>query len=342
MVTINQLKEHYYNNLVSYRKLTSFHYKSASKRGGYVIGLAEASEITDNGFWNNENLFAQFDVKNQKSSGSQLFDGIIDVVKDTEVEKLIYKASEESTGKLVFYVPEGNNQIMADLIFFNKSKNRNMDEALIALDDIPAKFSQKTYSASSGNKSFEDVITFGIGDFSFFKERVLGKKCAIYFNSERDEDDEAKDFLGLIFEIKLPLVDVASVDYLVNGDQWEANYREKLIPAIERGLELSNEQTKLGGVEKTIIKAKKKAKTISWVTAVVLFFISTNIWGDNLEGGSTFLLLLGIIAIGMSGKYIGKKMNEKNEKELKDKQTSLSASKSKLESQIRDYYLIKE
>lgn len=341
MLTVNQLKQHYLKDLFSYRQLDSFLYKKTKTARGYVIGVVNSFKITDQGFWNNDNLLNQFEIKNTSSSGSRFFDSIIDDVMDNETKKQIEKAAEESSGKLVFYAKEDDNSIYADLIFFNQSKNRNLDEALIALDGIPAKFRLKTYSAHSGNHSFEDVISFEIGSFSFFKESVLGKECEIYFNHKPDENDETKDFLGLKFKIKLPLVDVAAVDYLVNGDQWDANFRENLIPAIEKGLDLSNEQTQLDGVENSILKSKKRAKIISWVTAVLLFFIAANIWEDILEGGIAFLFLLGIIAIGMSGKYIGRILNKNKEKKLRDKLSSLSVRKSELESQIKKYYLIK-
>lgn len=339
MITVSQLKKHYLKDLFSFRELDRLNYKGLKKSEGYVIGEVNASEIVDSGFWNNDNLINQFEFKNQASSGSRFFDSIMADVMDNETKKQIQKAADESICKLVLYSKEEDKSINADLIFYNKSKNRNMDKALILLDGTPAKLRLKTYSAHFGKTAYEDVITIQVGDFAFFKESVLGKEFTFYFNTDKDEDGEAKDFLGLKFEIKLPLVDVAAVEYIMEGDNWDANYKKNLIPAIEKGLELSNEQTQLDSFGQAIKTVKKRAKTISWVTAVVLFFIIVNIWGEDIEGGLAFLFLLATIAIGMSGKYIGNKLNETKEREYKNKLSDISNRRNNLEDLVKEVYL---
>lgn len=339
MITVSQLKKHYLKDLFSFRELDRLNYKGLKISKGYVIGEVNASEIVDSGFWNNDNLINQFEFKNQASSGSRFFDSIMADVMDNETKKQIQKAADESICKLVLYSKEEDKSINADLIFYNKSKNRNMDKAFILLDGTPAKLRLTTYSAHFGKTAYEDVITFQVGDFAFFKESVLGKEFTFYFNTDKDEDGEAKDFLGLKFEIKLPLVDVAAVEYIMEGDNWDANYKKNLIPAIEKGLELSNEQTQLDSFGQAIKTVKKRAKTISWVTAVVLFFIIANIWGEDIEGGLAFLFLLATIAIGMSGKYIGNKLNETKEREYKNKLSDISNRRNNLEDQVKEVYL---
>ena len=125
----------------------------------------------------------------------------------------------------------------------------------------------------------------------------------------------------------------------MEGDNWDANYKKNLIPAIEKGLELSNEQTQLDSFGQAIKTVKKRAKTISWVTAVVLFFIIVNIWGEDIEGGLAFLFLLATIAIGMSGKYIGNKLNETKEREYKNKLSDISNRRNNLEDLVKEVYL---
>ena len=339
MITLDQLKQHYYKDLFSFRQLESFQYKGSKLKHGYVLGFVDAFEIVDSGFWNNDNLVNQFEVKNQKSSGSRFFDGVIEGVMDNETRKQIEKASEESSGRLVFYVKEEDNDICADLIFFNKSKNRVLDKTLLSVDDLPAEFDLKTFSAHSGPKSYEDVITIPIGGFEFFRKSMLGKKCIFYFNTEKDEDDEAKDFLAIKFDVKLPLVDVAAVDCIANGDSWGQSYKDGLWPAFEKEVNLDQEQSELDGMAATVKASKKKAKWISWISAVVLLIIITNVVPD-VEGGWAFLLLIAFVLVGMSGKYIGNKMNADKEEELKRRYSVLTDNRNDLDNNVKGLYVI--
>ena len=338
MEKISQVKNHYCKDILSFRQLSPYLYKIHKSKPGYVIGVVNASEIVDNGFWNNDGLSQQFDVKIQQSSGSRFFDGVVDIVKDTSVEKQIEEASEESTGKLVIYVPEGDDRIVADMIFHNKSKNRNLDDASIKLGGSLVKMSLKTRSANSGPKSFEDVITFDVGDFSFFKESVIGNELTLYFNVEEDEDGEARDYLSIRFNINVPLVDVLSVDYIVNGNKWEESKTGRFLPAIETGMKLSDEQSRLDGLEIKIKKGKKKAKWISWIAVFVVLNIGLGIYPD-MEGLAAFLILGVFIGIGMSWKIIAKKLNADKERELRENDPILINRKKELDNQLRNSYM---
>ena len=339
MLTINQLKQHYYKDLFSFRQLESFQYTGSKLKHGYVLGVVDAIDIVDSGFWNNDNLVNQFEVKNQKSSGSRLFDGVIEGVMDNETRKQIQKASEESTGKLVFYAKEDDSNVYADLIFYNKSKNRILNKTLLSVDNVPAEFDLLTFSAHSGPKSFEDVITIPIGDFKFFKESILGMKCVFYFNTEKDEYDETKDFLSIKFDVNLPLVDVAAVDCIVNGDKWDQSYKDGLWPSFDKEVDLDRKQVELDGMTAAIKASKKKTKRISWISAVVLFFIIVNVFPE-MEGGMAFLTLIAVILVGMSGKYIGNKMNADKEEELKRQYSVLSDKRKDLENNVKELYSV--
>ncbi len=338
MVTTSQLKDKYLKDLYSYRQLHNYHY--GKRHYGYVIGVVNASEIVDQGFWNNENLIQQFDVE-RKSSGSKFFDTITDVAVDNNVNKMIQKASEESVGTVIFYVPEDGDSIMADMIFHNKSKNRNLDKLSMSVGGNFLKMELKTVSLHQGKQSYEDAITFGVGDFSFFKESVIGKKMELFFNLEEEknlEPGEPSDFLSLKFDLSIPLVDVASVEYIINGDKWSDNDKNNILPAIEKGLELSSEQARQDGKSAEIALFKKRAKWISWTVAIVLLIILVNCFPD-MEGGFAFLLLVATVAIGMSGKFIGNKVNEEKEKTLSEERATLSERKQELESRLQEVYL---
>lgn len=339
MLTINQLKQHFYKDLFSFRQLESYLYKGSRLNNGYVLGVVEAFEIVDSGFWNNDNLINQYDVKSQKSTGSKFFDGVMELATDNETRKLIEKASEESTGKLVFYTKEEDNNVYADLIFFNKSQNRVLDKVLLSIDDVPSEFDLKTFSAHLGSKSFEDVITVPIGDFDYFKKSIFGKRCVFYFNIEKDEDDEAKDFLSIKFDVNLPLVDVAAVDCIANGDKWDQSYKDGLWPAFEKEVNLDQQQSELDGMAVMIKASKKKAKWISWISAVVLLIIITNVFPE-MEGGWVFLMLVGFILVGMSGKYIGNKINADKDQELKRQFSLLMDNRKELENNVKGLYAL--
>lgn len=339
MITLDQLKQHYLKDLFSFRQMESFLYNGTKLKKGLVFGVLEARDIVDSGFWNNDNLVNQFDANPKKSTGSKFLDVVTEVAMDSETQKQIEKASEESTGKLVFYVQEEDYKIYADLIFFNKSKNRILDRAELLLNGLPATFDLKTFSAHSGSKSFEDVITVPIGDFEFFKESVLGKKCAFYFNSEKDEYGEAKDFLSMEFDVNLPLVDVAAVDCLVNGDKWDQSYKDGLWPSFDKEVDMDRKQEELDGMTASIKASKKKAKRISWISAVVLLFIIANVFPE-MEGGAAFLSLIAVISVGMSGKYIGNKMNADKEEDLKRQYSVLSDKRKDIETTVKGLYSI--
>ena len=336
-----QIKRHYLRDLFSFRQLDYYSYKGKGKRPykGYIIGVVSASEIVDNGFWNNENLLQQFDQKVKQSTGSRFADALVETANESYVEKQIQKASEESTGKMVLYVPDNSDQIMADLIFHNKSKNRNLDEPTIVLGSSLGTLQCNTSSAKFGSKSFEDVITFSVGDFSYFKETILNKPLVLYFNHEEDDEGEAKDFLSLHFNVNIPVLDIAAVDYIVNGAKWSAEKTGSILPLIEHGVDLYSKQSQLAGQSAEINKTNKKAKWISWITAIVLFSILYSTYQYDISDGGTALLLAVCVLLGMSGKYIGKRINAQKQEAVDKTNDDLSRRSRDIESQIEKVYL---
>jgi len=59
-----------------------------------------------------------------------------------------------------------------------------------------------------------------------------------------------------------------------------------------------------------------------------------------MEGGMAFLTLIAVIIVGMSGKYIGNKMNADKEEELKRQYSVLSDKRKDLENNVKELYSV--
>ena len=125
----------------------------------------------------------------------------------------------------------------------------------------------------------------------------------------------------------------------MNGAKWSAEKTGSILPLIEHGVDLYSKQSQLAGQSAEINKTNKKAKWISWITAIVLFSILYSTYQYDISDGGTALLLAVCVLLGMSGKYIGKRINAQKQEAVDKTNDDLSRRSRDIESQIEKVYL---
>ena len=322
MIQLDQLKEQYRKDLYSFRKLERYKFKGEKgARSGYVIAIIPAKEVVDEGFWNNDRLVEQFSYQNVKSTGYRAVDVVRDVALESEAEKKVQKASEESEAKLIFYAEEKKDLVYADLVFHNQSKNRDLSKMALLLGDEEGVTmeNQKTYQASSGKTSFEDVAYLTFGSFSEFREHFMGKEITLMFSWEKDENDEAKDFISLTFNLKVFLADYYAVNFIVEGSSWGLEKTEELAPFLGEKLTLNKRRMEIGSslnqVNHNASKAKKGGCLVS-IFIFIAYFSAFEITSGNLSDGLMALFVIGMIIPSVIGAVIAKKKAQKGKEGL--------------------------
>ena len=340
MIQIEQIKEQYRKDLCSFRKLESYKFRGEKgARSAYVIAVYPAVKVVDEGFWNNDRLVEQFSYQNVKSTGYRAVDVVRDVALESEAEKKVQKASEESEAKLIFYAEENKDLVYADLVFHNQSKNRDLSKMALLLGDEEGVTmeNQKTYHASSGNTSFEDVVYLPCGSFSEFREHFMGKEITLMFNWEKDENDEAKDFISLTFNLKVFLADYYAVNYIVEGSSWGHEKTEKLAPFLGEKMTLNKRRTEISASMNQVgqdAQIAQKSGCIVSLVVLAIYFVAFEIANGNLGDGLMTVFTIGMIVPTVIGSIVKRKKAQKGESGLSGDVDALEKAEGELDKEM--------
>ena len=295
----------------------------APYKSGLVIAEINASKVIDMGFFNNPDLEKQFTPKIGGRTESGLLGDIQEAINDSYAQKKmlenIEKASQESVAKLViFAVPEDPDHFMIDLVFFNKSKNREIKAP--SLNIVPTYSSLEikgvTHECRQYLNDYEDVLTVSL-PFDYLYS-INGKDALFVF----DQEDDGDDAVHLNFKIQYKLIDLIIVDYLVRGQYWEQSLKESYEPLLLKRAELFSQSEQLDSIEKKDEETENQYIRVGCIAAVII----TVIFGIIMEvSGDKSLVFIGV-AIGILAIYrfykAGKtqtadsKQNTANKKEL--------------------------
>lgn len=317
-----ELGKYYEKSLYDFRNLELYKYKGETITRGLVMAEIPAKEILDAGFWNNENLVNQYMPQSTNSTGSKIGDAVMEAVVENSAKKEIDKAFEKTSAKLVLFSNGKDDLVMGQLVFYNKSINRDLSKFWVFIGEEKGGIFEDTtcFHAHSGNKDFEDVININFGTFSEYKEVFDDKTVDFAFHIEKDEEGKRKDFLSIKFKMSLYKAELVVVDYLTNGKYWDAEQINKIEPLLEtkaRLLKGKNENnTELAEVE----KAENKSTGIGCVTSIGIAILVGIIIG-NADLEVNFWLGLLIVALVIIPIWLGSKMGKKKNKERRDAAT---------------------
>lgn len=301
MNNTDNLKQAYKKSLLKYRLSRN----GSPYVSGYVIAEILAYKVTDAGFYNNPNLLAQFmlDTGNIQSSGSKLVDGVIGAVAETYEEKKarekIDKAETETSAKLVIYaVNRDPEHIKMDIVFYNRSKNREMNNAGFQIEPTysESEIVKVTHSHERDNQ-FEDVLTLSF-PFDWIYS-IRGSEALLWF----DVDDKVDgDDVLLQFKIDYEIRDLICVDYLVRGDKWEQSKIDIFDKLIDRRASLAKEKETIAAVEQNNTelenKYTKKGVGFGCLTAILIALIPSIIIANNSYDEPVWPTFVGL-AIGI-------------------------------------------
>lgn len=317
MNNTDNLKQAYKKSLLKYRLSRN----GSPYVSGYVIAEILASKVTDTGFYNNPNLLTQYmpDLSNIQSSGSKLFDSVAGAVAETYEEKKaqekIDKAETETSAKLVIYaVDRDPEHIKMDLVFYNRSKNREMNNPGFQIDPTysESEIVKVTHSHRSGNH-FEDVLTMSF-PFDWLFE-IRGREALVWFDTE-DEDDSNDVFLQFI--INYELQDLLCVDYLVRGDKWDQSKKDIYENLIDRRASLAKDNEAISVVEQNNAdlenKYTKKGAGFGCLTAILLGLIPSIIIANISYDEPVWPIFVGL-AIGIGVFIYFRKQGQKATKD---------------------------
>lgn len=317
-----ELSKYYQKSLYDFRNLELYKYHGETVTRGLVIAEIPAKEILDSGFWNNESLMDQYTPQNTSSTGSRVGDAVVEAVVENSVRKDIEKAFEKTSAKLVLFSNGKDDLVMGQLVFYNKSINRDLSNCWVFLgegkggyfEDIPC------FHAHSGKKDFEDIMNINFGTFSEYKEKFDDKTVAFAFHMEEDEEGERKDFLSIKFDMRLLKADMVIVDYLTNGKYWDEERINTIEPLLETKARLLKGKNENNTVLAEVEKAENKSTGIGCVTSIGIAILVGIIIG-NADLEVNFWLGLLIVALVIIPIWLGSKMGKKKNKERRDAAT---------------------
>ena len=333
------LKKEYLKSLSNNYVFTRY---EAIYKSGYVIAEINANEVTDVGFYNNPDLENQFMPSVGGRGGSGIMGALQEAAADSYAEKKMHedieKASKESMAKMVLYAVSGDPvNFKMDIVFFNRSKNREMNNPGLLLESEYKSSEIKGITHKNGAKNkFEDVLTVSL-PFDYLYS-INNKEATFVFDQEENDGNDA---VYLKFKVRYDLMDLICVDYLVRGGYWDKSRRDRFEPLFLEKTKLFKQSEQINTADKADTDTENKYKGIGCVASLVVLLTVGAIMSEVIYLSEDWSYVIGIVLAIITYIQInkrGKKKTKESREDSASKTTTLRKDTTRLSKEFETAY----